>query len=280
MPSEPPIEITRVDIEAARPKPAIVITNAELARQRVGRFRELMNGLRDRFRKSKPVEEPKREIKIETHPRLSVEPKPPIIDIADRIQIGGETLSPRQQREILDAKWTRDLAAINDKYRDRQGWNSPIRIDKHYEQEHGGNGDIYTCLPASARNALAALGITVSEGDIVAAIGGRRAFDAQGFTNSEKIRRYLASRGDVAVGSINTPSELVSILESGSVAIFGRDAHAQMVSGAETRDGQIYLRIHNPFKTAPDLVAIDEFVGEMKRTEPNERRMMTVTKVN
>lgn len=115
-----------------------------------------------------------------------------------------------------------------------------------------GQEGIWSCAVASSLNALHALGVAQpvdNEDVIIQTMGGRGIFSRDGGLPMGHVREFMESRGLLCRESGNI-IELMQTLQNGGVAILARQAgamgHAVLVSGAETRNGQVYLRVNDP----------------------------------
>ncbi len=166
----------------------------------------------------------------------------------------------------------RQAAEANRIYGSRE-FSTPIRMENHRSQQYlfraKDGRSISTCVIASTLNGLTALGIAQSqetEDTVIDAIGGVREFDERGYLEMGKVEGYLRERGTRLSRSGNI-LELLQSLENGGVAIIAYGGHARLISGAESQNGQVMLREHDPLNTNVRLVPVSEMVTRVNSTE-------------
>ena len=121
---------------------------------------------------------------------------------------------------------------------------------------------------ASTLNALYALQEAQpsdSESAIIQAIGGRPAFTADGYLPMSRAYDYIRGRGLLVRDSGNI-LELMQTLENGGVGLIVYGGHARLISGAESRDNQVMLRINDPLSTEVSLTPVRGMMERINQT--------------
>lgn len=186
---------------------------------------------------------------------------------AGKVEIVAEFPDPSQMSDESE----RQKIIVQERWGTRPDFTTPIVMERHIQQGYSGQGGIWSCAVASTLNALHALGVARSsdtEDSIIHEMGGKRIFDKDGSLPMEHVQDFLRKRG-----LMNRPSssivELMQVLENGGVAVICRASntegtgHAVLISGAETRDGQVYVRVNDPqdtngFRKEPALSLADQ----------------------
>lgn len=170
----------------------------------------------------------------------------------------------REQQEFFQTQ----TAVIDRLYSGRQ-LQTPIRMDRHHRQQYAGQNGIYTCAVASTLNSLYALRAARpddNEDSLIQAVGGRSVFmEHGGYLPMGRVFDLLQDRG-LAVRDSGNMLELLQTLENGGVAIIAYGGHARMISGAETRDNQVQLRVHDPFSTEVSFVPTNDLMRRINQT--------------
>lgn len=171
----------------------------------------------------------------------------------------------REREEYFDAQ-TRSISNL---YSDRIV-QTPIMMERHHRQQYAGHDGIYTCAVASTLNGLHALKAAESsdnEDSIIEAVGGRQVFHENGgYLPMGRIYDFLRSR-ELLVQNSGSMLELLQTLENGGIGIIAYGQHARMISGAESRDDQIFLRMHDPFETEVSFISTTDLMKKINQSQ-------------
>lgn len=166
----------------------------------------------------------------------------------------GETQDIREEIQSLS---NQQKAAVQELWGSRPDFTTPITMERHIQQSYTGQDGIWSCAVASALNALHALGVAQpgdTENVIIQEMGGKTIFGRDGGLPMGHVQEFMQHRRLISRPSSNLV-ELMQTLENGGVAVVARQAkagvlgHAVLISGAETQNGQVYLRINDPLGT-------------------------------
>jgi len=141
-------------------------------------------------------------------------------------------------------------------------------MERHHRQKHVGQGGMWSCAVASSLNALYALQVArpgETEDSIIQTLGGRTAFAENGYLQMGKAYDFLRDRGLLVRDSGNM-LEPMQTLENGGVAVIAYGGHASLISGAETRNGKVFMRVNDPLSSEVSHIPVRELMERVNQT--------------